>query len=363
MSRPPIKCLVLDLDGTLWAGVLAEGGREALALGPDGAGAPHYAFRQYLAELGKGGMLLAIASKNDYAEATAVIDEAEDFLIDEYVVSMKISWEPKSRGIEEMSAELGLGIDSFLFLDDSPFEREEVRSALPSVLVPDLPSDPAEYVPFLQAMPELSSGETTEEAAGRARSYRLRSDRSKMRSESSAAEVNEKLNTIVGVVEATADDAARISELSLRTNQFNMVGSRYSVEAVYALLASREHEVYRIVVRDDLEHLGTVGVVVLRRDEKRLWIEEFLLSCRVLSREVEQAVLWRLATRGLGDGARYLVGRYVPAERNQAVAGQTYRVNGFVEDESGEWVLDLRGVLPAKPQGISVVSEAAAVSA
>lgn len=337
IKRAPRKCIVLDLDNTLWGGVVGEVGPDGVQLGSHHEGLPYLEFQRQLYGLSKRGILITVASKNNSDEALAVIDHHPHMILRDVVVAMKINWEPKPQNIERLARELNIGLESMVFLDDSPYEREAVRAALPMVLVPDLPADPRLYSDFLEALVEVQPLRITEEALGRTRSYKIRAERERMSDSFSVDEMNRQLHTRVVVTRAPTDSAPRISELCIRTNQFNLTNRRYAERDIRRFMEDDTHIVMEVRVADDYEDLGIVGVVILEQI-KPIWrIDVFLLSCRVVSRNIETAAVAVILELARRHGIETLRGEYMPTERNRALVSRFYPDHFFqLRSESTE---------------------------
>lgn len=359
LKRVPKKCIVLDLDNTLWGGVLGEVG-SSIHLGPDLEGSPFFNFQQQLFGLSRRGILLAIASKNDADEALSLIDYHPYMVLKDTFVAMKINWELKSRSIEQIAKELNIGLDSIVFLDDSAFEREIVRNSLPEVLVPDLPKEPGLYCDLLETLVELQPLQITNEALTRTRSYQIKSKRSSLKADFSIHEMNKQLHTQVAIQTAQSDSISRIAELCLRTNQFNLTTRRYGTHEIQNFVEDSQHTVLAVRVSDDYEDFGIVGVVILAEIENTWIIDTLLLSCRVLSREIELAILYIISEMARRNGLEKLIGEFIPTERNQSLVSRFYGDHHFqflLETTDGirKWEYLVSEEALAAPKGINIV--------
>ena len=335
------RVIVLDLDNTLWGGVLGEDGPEGIQLGGDYPGNAFAEFQKALRRLAARGLVLALASKNDEQLAMKTIDEhpamalrTADF------VSRRVNWEPKWRNISEICDELGLGLESVLFVDDNPVERDQVRRNLPGVKVLELPADVADYVAALEDNPFLAVTAVTAEDLGRAQSYRQRAvieqaRRSADGLESFLAGLQMKLT----LAPLDAGNTARAVQLCQKTNQFNTTTHRYDGAQLKAVVEGGG-AVIVVGLADKLTPAENIGLLILKPHPERPGfglVDDYLLSCRVLGRGLETAVLaWgirhahRRQWKGLG-------GRIVETERNTPVRG-VFREAGFVQDATtGEW--------------------------
>jgi FkbH-like protein len=323
---PAAKVIVLDLDNTLWGGIVGEDGPAGIAIGPTGLGAAFTAFQDALLALRAQGMLLAIASKNNEADAFEIFDHHPGMRIRrDHLAAHRISWQPKSESLRELAGELSLGVDSFVFVDDSPTECAEVRSVLPEVTVVELPRDPVRYVEVLRAVPQLDRMTLTDEDRMRAAAYAAEKARTAARG---AAEGDpdalrahlRSLELAVTVRRIGDDDVARAAQLTQKTNQFNLTTVRRTEADIEAMRRDPAWRLYALDVTDRFGDYGTTGLVFARRVDGATWdLDTVLLSCRVLGRGVESALL-RVVTADLIEaGAQRLTGRLIPTKKNAPV--------------------------------------------
>lgn len=346
------KVAVVDLDNTLWGGVIGELGLQGIALGEEGLGLAYQDFQRELLKLHDVGIVLAVSSKNNPGEVAEVFDRHPSIILKrEHFSAERINWEDKATHLKELAAELRLGLDSFVLLDDSPVERDWVRQALPDVLVPDLPADPAERPAFLRRSPFFSRIAATDEDRHRTESYRAEKKRRGTRGQAVTFEAFlESLQQKVTIAPVETGSVARAAQLCQRTNQFNLVTRRYTAAEIETMMEDGATRLFTLSVRDRYGDSGITGLGILRIRGNAAEIDLFLLSCRVLGRRIEDTFLSFLAAEARDEGARQLTGRYVPTPKN----GQTatfYPDRGFERVEEGVFRLDLtRSVPPAPPQ-------------
>jgi len=344
----PRKVLVTDLDNTLWHGVIGEDGFDGIEMGATEKGWPHQRLQQALLELKARGVLLAVASKNNHDEALRVLSEHPQCLLrPRDFAQLEIGWGAKSTAISRMAKTLNLGRDSFVFLDDSAFERAEVHSALPEVLVLDFP-DPA------IGLAELLSDETafdtlsfTREDSQRAASYRAEAERASLRSQASSAEdFYRSLRLRLTIVRATSTQLARIHQLLGKTNQFNLTTERLTQDATRARLSDPRWQTFALQVADKMGDSGLTGLAFVDTADPTHWVvENFLLSCRVIGRTVEHAFVEWLAARARAADVHKLSFRFVPSERNQ-VARQFLEQSGLsASADERDWSVDIEAAL------------------
>jgi FkbH-like protein len=358
LSGRVVKALVVDLDNTLWGGVAGEDGLEGVRLGPEYPGAAHTALQRVLRALRARGILLAVASKNNEQDALAVLDGHPAMLLrsDDFA-TLRINWNDKAQSLREIADELNIGVDALAFVDDNPAERERVRLALPEVTVVELPGDPMGYATAVLECPAFERLSLTDEDRQRGRLYTEQRRRAELqRTTSSLEDFLRSLEMRMAMGPARPASLPRIAQLTQKTNQFNLTTRRYSEQEVRALAADTSARVYEVAVRDRFGDNGLVGVAVARREGPAWEIDSFLLSCRVIGRDVETAMLTRLADDARAAGATHLRGWFLPTRKN-APARDLYPSHGFrgvaEEDGATRWELDLRGGGPAWPEWIA----------
>ncbi len=326
------KCIVLDLDNTLWGGVVGEDGIEGIRLDIDGRGRSFWDFQQALRNIHSKGILLAICSKNNYDDAMNVI-ETHPYMIlrKEYFSSTMINWNDKASNIEAIAKELKIGLDSMVFLDDNPFERELVKGMLPDVMVVDLPEDTSQYTKTLNELPCFSKFQLTDEDRTRNKMYRENALRDEQLCNFS--NIEDYLKSLeMELTFGYADDFSinRVHQLLNKTNQFNMTTKRYTLEEVKELSLSKEKSVIHISLKDKFGDNGIIGVVILEFTEIECVIDTFLLSCRVLGRRVEEMILDNIVQICKNKGINTILASYIPTQKNVAYK-DVYKKNGWQE--------------------------------
>lgn len=325
------KCLVLDLDNTLWGGVVGEDGSHGIALGQEAPGNAFSTFQQAILNLWKRGIILALNSKNNEADALEVLERHPDMILrPQHFAAMRINWMDKVSNLESIAAELNIGLDSMVFVDDNPAECALVRARLPQVLTLELPRDPARYPSVLLRLTDFDLLSLTEEDRSRGQLYAQRRERSAWEAHH-ADNLDDYLSELGLTVDvAMADEFAlpRVAQLIGKTNQFNLTTRRYTEAEVRAFAASTDYEVYCARVRDRFGDHGLVGTAIIAHEGATWIIDTLLLSCRVLGRGVETAFLSALASTARDSGARVLRGLYVPTAKNTPARG-FYTRHGF----------------------------------
>ncbi len=338
------KCLVVDLDGTLWGGVLGEDGWEGVEVGSEYPGNAYVALQRALLDLRRRGVLLAIASKNDEDDVRRVFERRREMVLgwDDFA-ARRIGWQDKATGVRDIAAELGLAPSALVFVDNDPAERALIAHLIPDVLVPEWPSEPALYARALREIASLDTLRITQEDRARTAFYEDEARRRAVRSSRhSLRDYYEALAMEASVEPVSSASLARASQLTLRTNQFNLTLRRFTEAELSALAASRHHVSCLLSLRDRFGEAGQVAFAVLALHGEVARVEVFLVSCRVLGRGVEDFLLAQLVEEARSRGAERLVGVYVRAERN-AQAADFYERHGFAREpgSADEWALDL----------------------
>jgi FkbH-like protein len=351
------KCIVLDLDNTLWGGTLGEDGLEHLQLSDNGPGRAFQDTQRILLDYYETGTLLAICSKNDESLAMAAIREHPGMLLQpNHFASMRINWQSKSANLREIATELNLDLNSFVFLDDSALERAEVRRLTSTVTTPDLPTDPSEYPSFLAQLSYFDALTTTEDDRRRGQMYIEDRERRVLAQTSSSLEDFLKgLQLQVIVKKVGRQSIVRLAQLTQRTNQFNLTTRRYTESDLLTLLESLDWRLYSLLVSDRIGDSGISGAafVEVNIDTKTARLDTFLVSCRVLGRGIEPAFLAGVCSDLQSAGIATLVADYIPNERNR-VAKDFLPKHGFQSVENS-WHLSLDGAPEVCPDWIRLV--------
>ncbi len=359
LSGRSAKALVVDLDNTLWGGVIGEDGMTGIKVSGEYPGAAYQTLQCALLDLTCKGILLAICSKNNSDDALEVLEKHPGMLLHpKHFAAMRISWNDKSQGLREIATELNIGIDSLAFLDDNPFEREQVRGTLPEVIVIDLPPDPMQYAAVVRDHPAFERLTLSAEDQQRTTFYAEQRERAqaeqKFQSKEDFYRFLEQEAEIAAVSPVTL---ARISQLTQKTNQFNVTTRRYAEEQISKMAGDPACQVLSIRLRDRFGDHGLVGVSITRDESETCEIDTFLLSCRVIGRTVESALLVHLAEQAVARGRKRLIGWFLPTKKN-APACDFYKQHGFeIARQNGEgalWSLDLTKQRIASPEWVKV---------
>jgi FkbH-like protein len=347
------KCIVLDLDNTLWGGVLGEDGPAGIALGPQWPGSEFMDFQRELLNLQRQGILLAICSKNNEPEVLALLREHPSMLIREsHLAAHRINWEDKASNIRSLARELNIGLDHMLLLDDSPHERAWVRQQIPELRVPELPADPSMYASWVGSLSSVIVLHQTSEDAKRTLQYQESRSREAYRgSVDSVEEFLRGLDLRVDISPMEDDSTARVVQLLAKTNQFNLTTRRHDEATIRQRTAAGAWRVYTMRVTDRFGDFGLTGVAIVQTGDKAWHVESFLMSCRVIGKSVETALIARIAEDARAAGATVLSAEYIDSGRNQ-VASTFLSNHGFAPAGADRWTRSLDSPGPEWPAWI-----------
>ena len=337
-----VRALALDLDNTLWGGVVGDDGIAGLQCGTDFPDNRFLMIQEFARALKRRGIVLTVLSKNTEAVALEAIEKHPGMTLRKNeLVGWSISWDPKPEGLRQIADELGLGEGSFLFLDDNPVERDEMRRSVPAVHVPELPADVSEWPAALFAEPCLAAIGLTKEDLGRARSYEIRRQINEQSGSKSREEFLSSLEMTLCVAPQTNTTARRIAQLFAKTNQFNTTARRFG-EGDLRALEERGGDVLGVQLTDRYGSDEIIGALAISYDTDASVsaVEGFVMSCRVLGRGVETGILSAVAERALARGMRELRGTVVPSDRNQPCR-MVFAEHGFRAAGDGTFILDL----------------------
>ncbi|MHA6334663.1 HAD-IIIC family phosphatase [Qipengyuania sp. CAU 1752] len=344
------KCLVLDLDNTCWGGVIGDDGLEGIRIGADDAeGQAFLAVQQAALHLKERGIVLAVSSKNEDANARLPFRKHPDMLLKESDIAVfQANWLDKATNLEAIGKALNFGLDALVLLDDNAAERAAVRAALPMVAVPDLPEDPAEYVSYLLSAGYFETTGFSAEDQGRAESYHANAQRVEVQER--ARDLGDYLSSLEMWISHAAFDAlgrTRITQLIGKSNQFNLTTRRYGEAEVAALEADPQVFTMQTRLSDRYGDFGIIGIIIARiTGDGSIWdIDSWLMSCRVLGRRVEDAMLAYLADAARASGVKFITARFIPSGRNAMVADHYdnlgFALTGTDDDGSRLYRLDL----------------------
>ena len=362
LSGRTAKALVVDLDDTLWGGIIGEDGIEGIQLGAEYPGSAYQALQRAMLDLYQRGILLAICSKNNRDDAMEVLESHPGMLLrPPHFAAMRINWNDKAQNLREIAAELNIGTDTLVFFDDNPAEREQVRNSLPQVAIIDPPGDPLSWAAVLRNYPAFERLTLSPEDQQRTIFYLAERERSQAAHSFGSKEdfyrFLEQRVEVAPVCSATLD---RVAQLTQKTNQFNLTTHRYDAQQIAGLTKSPGWQVLSLRVQDRFGDHGLVGVAITCDKNEVCEIDTFLLSCRVIGRTVETALLSFLAQSALARGRRQLAGWFLPTAKNEP-AREFYAQHGFsMQTQNGEgslWTFDLSDQQIPCPEWIQLHAE------
>jgi FkbH-like protein len=344
--RASAKVLALDADNTLWGGVVAEDGAAAVDVGADGPGRSFQLFQEAALKLRERGVLLVLVSRNEPEDVWAVFDNHPGMRLKRsHITASRINWKAKSQNLKELAAELNLGLDSFVFVDDDPANRREVAANAPGVTVLPLPADPAEYCRALTQLWVFDSA-TRLTAEDRERPGMMQEEQERQQTRQAHAALGDYLRDLrlqVEMREATSFDLSRVAQLEQKTNQFNLTLARRTLDQLKTL--GRSHSIYVVQAADRFGDYGLIGACVLAADAADSTVyrlDTLIMSCRALGRGIEEAVLDGLLREVKSRGGTQLVAEFVPGPRNEPVREFLRRAE-FSEDAENRFVIAALG--------------------
>ncbi len=325
------KCVVLDLDNTLWGGVIGDDGLSGIQIGELGLGHAFSDFQSWLKELKNRGMLLAVCSKNNESAAKEPFEKHPEMVLRLEDFSMFVAnWEDKASNIRNIQKTLNIGMDALVFLDDNPFERNLVRSMIPEITVPELPEDPALYLQYLRSLGLFETASYSAEDAGRTQQYRQQAERAVF--ESSFQSYDAYLEGLAMKAVAAPFDAfhyPRIAQLTQRSNQFNLRTVRYTEAEIEAISQNEDHICLYFTLKDKFGDHGLISVVILDKQGSGLFVSEWLMSCRVPKRGMEEFIINKILQTAADCGYQKVIGEYIPTPKN-AMVKDLYEKMGFL---------------------------------
>ena len=336
------RCIVLDLDNTLWGGIIGEDEFDGIKLGSDPSGKAFVEFQKHLLGLHNRGILLAINSKNNFDDAIKVIEEHPDMILKkEHFASIKINWNDKVSNIKEISDELNFGLENFVFFDDDPLNREFMKSSLPQVLTVDLPADPSKYVRTIQEMNEFNLLKITDEDNQRGVMYSQQRDRKTLeKSSDNLEDFLKNMDLKITIKKADSFTIPRISQLILKTNQFNLTTKRYSLEEIQKMSQNDDILIGCVQVEDKFGDNGITAAFIVEKNGAKEWIlDTFLLSCRVMGRQIEKSILGYIIKIAKQNNVNKIIANFIPTKKNQPI--ENFLPNCGFKKEKDFWSISL----------------------
>jgi len=355
------RCLILDLDNTVWGGVIGDDGLEGIVIGQgDATGEAYLEIQRTALALRDRGIILAVSSKNeDQVARSAFIEHPEMLLRENHIAVFQANWNDKATNIKAIASELSLGLDAMVFLDDNPVERALIREMLPEVAVPELPDDPALYARTLQAGGYFESTVFSEEDQQRAAFYEGNARRVALRDQATDIQSYlRSLNMTIGFAPFDLTGRSRITQLINKSNQFNLTTKRYSEQEIADIENDPSCFTLQVRLTDSFGDNGMISVIICRFLSPGTWeIDTWLMSCRVLGRGVEQMVLREILHHAKARGVKRLLGRYFPTERNGLVR-EHFKKLGFElvaqdESENTTWQLETDVEIDPAPMAVN----------
>lgn len=336
------KCIILDLDNTVWGGIIGDDGIENIQIGSLGIGKAFTEFQYWIKKLKNRGIIVAVCSKNTESIAKEPFEKHPDMVLRLEDISVFIAnWENKADNIRAIQRILNIGFDSMVFLDDNPFERNLVRENISGITVPELPEDPAEYLEYLYTLNLFETNSFSDEDKERTKLYQIEAQRVVTKQKfTNEDDFLKSLEMISVVASFTKFNIPRVAQLSQRSNQFNLRTVRYTESDIENLAKSNDYITFTFTLEDKFGDNGLIGVVVLKKNsETDLFIESWFMSCRVLKRGMENFILNTLTSYAKANGFKRIIGEYIPTPKNEIVKDH-YQNLGFVEDNN-LWLLPL----------------------
>lgn len=360
-QRARAKCLVLDLDNTLWGSVLGEVGPEGIQLGPEPPGNAYLDFQRLILDYFRSGIILAINSKNNYDDALHVLRFHPHMLLrEEHFACLKINWNDKAANMRAIANDLNIGLESLVFVDDNPAERLAIRTQCPEVACIEMPDDAFLFSETLSRSGLFDTLYTSEEDLKRGKTYAAeRQRREAMKSFTSVEDFFFSLDMKAIITSLRETDIPRAAQMCERTNQFNLTTKRYTIGDLERMLRDNHHLLYALKLMDRFGDNGMVGLAIIRHEDRRFVIDTFLLSCRVMGRAVEDAFLAEILRYLRMQGGEWVEGFYSPTKKN-APCKDFYRNSGFTLVHEGadgsRWSLRLSDGAGRVPPWITVES-------
>jgi FkbH-like protein len=343
------KCLILDLDNTVWGGVVGDDGWEGIQVGHGlGIGKAFTEFQQWVRKLKNRGVIIAVCSKNDEDKAKEPFEKNPEMVLKlEDIAVFVANWENKADNIRTIQQILNIGFDSMVFLDDNPFERNMVRQNIPGICVPELPEDPGDYLEYLYSLNLFETASYSSGDKDRTRQYQIEAKRVQAAQHFTNEADFLKSLEMVSVVEGfTAFNTPRVAQLSQRSNQFNLRTVRYTEADIKALAVDPNVIDLSFTLEDKYGDNGLIAVVIMKpQDKGTLFVDTWFMSCRVLKRGMENFTLNTMVERARQNGYKRIVGEYIPTQKNGMVK-EHYPNLGFNQTGENRYTLDVDAYQP-----------------
>ncbi len=332
------KCIVVDLDNTLWGGIVGEDGFEGISLGPSPTGRPFVEFQKIIKSLNKKGVILAINSKNNLDDALKVIREHPYMILKEDdFACFKINWNDKISNMKDISKELNIGVESMVFFDDDPVNRELIKMSIPEIKVINLPKDSSEYASILRDLNDFNVLKITDDDFNRSDMYKQEHDRHSLETTTqNLDEYLKKLDIKIKIKVADEFSIPRISQLTLKTNQFNLTTKRYQEEDIRKFSQDNSMIVGCSEVEDKFGESGITNVFIIKKKSEEWILDTFLLSCRIMGRGIEGAILGKIMQMAKKENIKKIIAKFIPTQKN--IPAENFLLdNGFTK-VGEEWI-------------------------
>jgi FkbH-like protein len=343
------KCLILDLDNTVWGGIIGDDGIEGIQIGDLGIGKAFTELQLWAKQLKQRGIILCVCSKNTEEIAKEPFAQHPEMVLKlEDIAVFMANWDNKVDNIKYIQNVLNIGFDSMVFLDDNPFEREMVRIGISDITVPNLPEDPAEYLGYLRTLNLFETASFTDEDEIRTQQYQEEAKRNILqKSFGNEEDFLKNLNMLSDLKPFNKFTIPRVAQLTQRSNQFNLRTIRYTEEEILQIADSKEYFSLSFTLEDTFGEHGLIGIIILKNiDNESAFIDSWIMSCRVLKRGMENFTLNKIVELAKEKGFNRIIGEYIPTKKN-AIVKNHYLDLGF-RSEGEEWILELANFEPLK---------------
>ncbi len=334
------KCLILDLDNTLWGGIIGDDGMEGIEIGDLGIGKAFSKLQEWIKQLKERGIILVVCSKNTEHISKEPFEKHPDMVLKLQDIALFVAnWNNKPDNIRYIQSILNIGFDSMVFLDDNPFEREMVKKEIPEIVVPDLPEDVADYLPYLYQQNLFETVSFTEEDTKRNDQYREEAERAKAQYQfTNENEFLESLQMVAEIKPVDKFTLPRSAQLTQRSNQFNLRTVRYTEEKLREVIGDKNKFTLAVSLKDKFGDYGLISLLVLEKiNDNDLFIDTWIMSCRVLKRNVEELVLNEVVNLAIQQKCNRVIGEFIPTPKNELVKDH-YKKLGFIGNED-RWEL------------------------
>jgi len=340
------KAVVLDLDNTLWGGIIGDDGIENIQIGELGIGRAFTELQTWLKQLKERGIILAVCSKNYEHIAREPFEKHPDMVLRPDDIAVFVAnWENKVDNIRHIQSVLNIGFDSMVYLDDNPFERNMVRNEIPAMAIPELPEDPAEYLGFLKRLNLFETAAVTGEDSERTKQYQEEAKRVTLqKAYANEDEFLESLSMVCSVKPFDKFNTPRVAQLSQRSNQFNLRTVRYTEQDIERIAHDPDYATFTFSLEDKFGDYGLIGVIILKNHEHNAFIDTWFMSCRVLKRGMENFMLNAIVSYSESKNFKNIIGEFIPTPKNELVKDH-YQGLGF-KGSKGLWELDIQEYKP-----------------